>query len=203
MLFLETLRNKPLFKKNGEQIKDLTAKSVDFRGDMFIIDTVVVSSDFIMRSDLIAKVEFRNANKMDYLLKFNGISNPFSIDEGDILLVPDMSEMRSAIQPLKSTVDSEGKSAVVKKFFDPNRLNKKDIKRIDYLKQKSSELANGSANNLPPNFAEPGAKELKVVDGKVIFGGDVVKNAENCIDPLSKARAKSKIIQNKIFRNTN
>jgi len=67
---------------------------------------------------------------------------------------------------------------------------------------KSEQRANGSKTNLPPNFAEPGSKELKVVDGKVIFGGDVVPSSENCVDPLSKARAKSKLIENKIFKNT-
>lgn len=200
MLLLDTLRNKPPYVKNGEHIRDLTAQSVDFTREMYVIDTAVVTSDFVMRADLVAKVEFRNSNRLDYLLKFNGISNPFSVDEGDILLVPDQDAMKLAMKPKKKGDDD--RAEVVKKFFDPNRLSKKDKKRVDYIKKKSEDAANGSANNLPPNFAEPGAQEIAVVDGKVVFGGDVVPNAENCVDPLSKARAKSKILQKKIFRNT-
>ena len=202
MLLIDTLRNKPFTEVNGEQIKDLTALSVDFRGEMSVIGTGVVSDDLVMRADLISKIYFRNINKIDYLLKFNGISNPFSIDEGDIILIPEADAMKVSLTPKRAKDASTAKSDVTKKFFDPNRLSKKDKKRLEYLKNKSEALANGSKTNLPPNFAEPGAQELKVVDGKVIFGGDVVPSSENCPDPLSKARAKSKLIENKIFKNT-
>jgi hypothetical protein len=202
MLLLETLRNKPYLLKDGENIRDLTASSVEFNGPLFVQSTGVVSSDFVMRADLIAKVYFRNANKLDYLLKFNGISNPFSLNENDIVLIPDMDEMKLALKPKKAKDSTATKDAIIKKFFDPNRLSKTDKKRLDYLAEKSASLPNGSKTNLPPNFSEPGSKELKVVDGKVIFGGDTVPNNKHCIDPLSKARAKSKILQNKIFNNT-
>lgn len=200
MLLIDTLRNKPTIEVNGELIKDLTAQSVEFRGEMFIIGTGVVSDDLVMRADLIAKIYFRNVNKIDYLLKFNGISNPFSLDQGDIVLIPDYDDMKIAMK-LKRVKDAHtAKEEIIKKFFDPNRLGKKDKKRLDYLRIKSEQMANGSKTNLPPNFAEPGSKELKVVDGKVIFGDDVVPSKETCPTPLSKARAKSKLIENKIFR---
>jgi hypothetical protein len=202
MLLIETLRNKPSFSKNGELIKDLTYKSVEFREDMLITDVGVVTEDLVMRADLFAKIYFRNANRLDYLLKFNGISNPFSIDAGDLILIPSEDSMKAAFKPKTEKDRETSRDEVVKKFFDPNRLNKKDKKRLEYLKKKSAEHANGSKTNLPPNFAEPGSKELRVVDGKVVFGGDVVANKEHCPDPLSKARAKSKLIQNKIFKNT-
>lgn len=203
MLLIKVLRNKPVFDKpDGEQIKDLTARSVEFRGDMLVTGTGTLSDDLAMRPDLIAGIYFRNSNKFDYLLKFNGISNPFSINTGDIILVPNDDDMKTALKPIQARDRESSKADVVKKFFDPDRLSKKDKKRLEYLKERSSQLANGSATNLPPNFAEPGSKELRVVDGKVIFGGDVVPSKDKCVDPLSKARAKSKLIENKIFKNT-
>lgn len=200
MLLIETLRNKPDIEKNGELIKDLVNTSVEFRGDMFVIGTAVIGEDLVMRSDLVAKEYFRNSNKLDYLLKFNGISNPFAIDAGDVLLIPSDEDMKIAFKPkVDKSADSSQKD-VAKKFFDPNRLSKKDQKRLELMKQKSDKLNNGSKTNLPPNFAEPGSQEITVKDGKVIFGNDVVGNKDNCIDPLSKARAKSKLLEKKIFR---
>jgi len=202
MLFLDTLRNKPQVKVNDEYIKDLTAQSVDFNtgGRMIIKSTGIVSSDLVMRSDLIAKIYFRDSNKLDYLLKFNGISNPFSIDEGDIILIPDDDVMKAVFKPKRELDKVASKESLINKFFDPDRLSKKDAKRLEYLQVKSEALSNGSKTNLPPNFAEPGSKEIKVVDGNVIFGADVVKCNVNTTDPISKARAKSKLIENRIFR---
>lgn len=202
MLFIETLRKKPLFKKPDGYVRDLTERSVEFRQDVRVVQADTVSDDLAMRADLLARIYFRDANKLDYLLKFNGISNPFSIAPGDIILVPDQDDMKTVMSPTRLADQSKSKDELKKKFFDPDRLGKKDKKRLDYLQSRSASMANGSQNNLPPNFAEPGAQELRVVDGKVIFGGDIVPNAERCPEPLSKARAKSKILQNKIFKNT-
>jgi hypothetical protein len=202
MLFIETLRNKPIFKRGNDIIKDLTSSSLEFSRDVQVVDAGTVSDEMAMRPDLIARVFFRDANKLDYILKFNGISNPFSIDSGDVILVPDYDDMKGTMKSKKAKDSRESKDEVTKKFFDPERLSKKDNKRLEYLRAKSESMENGSKTNLPPNFAEPGAQELKIVDGKVIFGDDVVPNAERCVDPLSKARAKSKILQKKIFKNT-
>lgn len=202
MLLIETLRNKPEIEKNGELIRDLTNPSVEFRGEMFVIGTAVIGRDLVMRPDLVAKEYFRNSNKFDYILKFSGVSNPFSIDEGDVLLIPSDEDMKIAFKPKTTKDPAASQKEVAKKFFDPNRLSKKDQKRLELLKQKSTQLDNGSKTNLPPNFAEPGSQEITVKDGKVIFGNDVVANKANCPDPLSKARAKQKLLEQKIFRNT-
>ena len=202
MLLLDTLRNKPEYKVNGEYIKDLTVRSVEFGPNMAVQSTGIVSEDLAMRMDLVAKVYFKDSNKMDMLLKFNGISNPFSVDEGDIILVPDLEDMKKAFAPKTAKDKDTNKEDLINKFFDPDRMSKKDKKRLEYLKEKSAQLANGSETNLPPNFAEPGSKELQVIDGLVVFGGDVVPQKDNCPDPLSKARAKSKILEKKIFKNS-
>jgi len=202
MLLLDTLRNKPEVQVNGEYIKDMTAQSVEFGPNMLVAKTGIVSEDLSMRADLVSRIYFGNANKLDAILKYNGISNPFSLDEGDIVLIPSKEDMKTAFKPKIAKDNTDAKAELIKKFFDPNKLSKKDNKRLDYLRAKSEQLANGSKTNLPPNFAEPGSKELKVVDGAVVFGGDVVPSAEQCPDPLSKARAKSKLIENKIFKNS-
>lgn len=208
MLLIETLRNKSDILVNNELIKDMTAKSVEYNGDYLVSHSVIVDDDLVMRPDLLAKFYYKNSNKLDYLLKFNGISNPFSLNSGDIILIPYEEDMKVAMKPKTSANAGTDKnpsttqSEVAKKFFDPNRLSKKDQKRLEYLKEKAAQFQNPSGNNLPPNFAEPGAQELTVKDGKVVFGADVVATKDNCPDPLSKARAKQKLLERAIFKNT-
>jgi hypothetical protein len=203
MLLIEGLRKKrEITKPDGTRIIDLTEASYEFRGEMLITGTIVVTEDFEMRPDLVAKQVYGDSNKLDYILKFNGISNPFSLQTGDVLLLVAESDMKNSQTKQNETQGS--KEDIRKRFFDPKRLNKKDQKRLEYIKKKaqsSSGNGNASQTNLPPNFAEPGSKEITVKDGKVIFGADVVGNKDNCPVPASRARVKAKLLENKIFKN--
>lgn len=196
MILIDTLRRKPEITKNGEKILDITAASFEFLGIQLITGTTVVTEDFVMRPDLISKHVFGDQNKFDYLMKSNGVSNPFAINTGDVFLLMDESDMKLS----RATNATEGKKEDIRKrFFDPSRLSKKDQKRLDFIKTKASTLPNASAQALPPNFAEPGSQEMRSVDGKIIFGGDVVVNKENCPEPSSRARVKAKLLENRIF----
>lgn len=200
MLQIEVLRRKPVININNENIIDLTTKAFDFTGAVSVYNTMVVTDDFVMRSDLVAKVYYGNSNRIDFLLKFNGISNPFSLDVGQILMIGDENELKSQLANQSNAPDNQAKKDIRSAFFDPNRLSKKDQSRLSYIQKKSQTQTAGSTSNLPPNFAEPGSKELTVQDGKVIFGNDVVGNKANCPDPLSRARVKAKLLENKIFK---
>lgn len=201
MLRIETLSRKTeLTLPNGDKIMDLTTKSFEFSGSVNVNHTSIVSDDFQMRPDLVARVEYGNSNRLDFICKFNGISNPFSLETGRILMIGDEDELKNQVANNQNTSDNPKKADIRARFFDPNKLSKKDQTRLAYLQKKSKAHVNASASNLPPNFAEPGAKELTVKNGQVIFGNDVVGNKENCPDPLSKARAKAKLIENKIFK---
>lgn len=201
MLRIEVLERKnEITDSNGDKIMDLTSKSFEFKGDINVYRTLIVTDSFIMRPDLIAKIAYGNSNRLDYICKFNGVSNPFSLNTGKVLMIGDENDMKNQLANSKNTPDNKSKEDIRKRFFDPNKLSKKDQTRLKFLQQKSKQQVNGSQSNLPPNFAEPGSKELTVKNGQVIFGNDVVGNKENCPDPLSKARAKSKLIENKIFK---
>ncbi len=199
MLSLETLFKKPNTTVDGESIVDLTASTFSFGRSVSIIGSGIVSSDLEMRPDLVAQIYYGDDSKLDYILKFNGISNPFSLEAGTVLLIGDMKDMQQNFikgdnnDPEKKVID------IRKKFFDENRLSKKDVKRLELIKKKSDAEGN-NASLLPPNFAEEGSKEIKVKDGIVIFGGDVVSNADSCKDAVhSRARVKEKLLQKKIF----
>ena len=80
-------------------------------------------------------------------------------------------------------------------MFDPAKLTKKDQKRLEYIKKKSE-----GQTNLPPNFAEPGTNEITIKEGKVIFGDNVVVTKTDCAEPLSRAKVKARLLENKIFK---
>ena len=197
MIGLETLRRKPTYiDVNGDESLDLTAGVWKFSEQVDVTSTAVVTQDTEMRLDLIAKVVYGDCNKLGYLMKLNGISNPFSIFAGQIIMAGDLGQMSGHIGKFAGFTDTENEKTDIRSaLFDPAKLSKKDQKRLEYIKKKS----NGQTN-LPPNFAEPGTQEITVRDGKVIFGDNVVNTKTDCPEPLSRAKVKARLLENKILK---
>lgn len=207
MLQIETLRRKiewPVPDGNNDIFIDMTTASFIFSGDISVNKSVVITDDFKMRPDLVAKAEYGDSNKLDYICKFNSISNPFSLDSNRVLYIGDADAMD---QQMTNNAANTGASSAIPNqasdirnaFFDPTKLSTQDATRLKYLQMLSATQPNASPLNLPPNFANPGSQEMTVVNGQVIFGNDVVGSKANCPDPISKARAKSKLLENRIF----
>jgi hypothetical protein len=202
MLSISTLYKKPeTVNQNGEGVVDLTAATFVYNTDVVITGSGMVSDELEMRVDLVAKIYYGDVSKLDFICKFNGISNPFSLEAGTILLIGDKNGMEANFTNPTGKQTSDAKQADIRaKFFDANRLSKKDVKRLELVKKKSAEFAN-AASNLPPNMAPVGSLEMKSKDGVVIFGGDVVANKDNCPTPLSRAVVKAKLLEQKTFKN--
>ena len=81
MLISKILRSKLQFiKSNGDTLIDLISSTFDFnKGGTSNAGLIRVSEDEIMRPDLISTRIYTESSKWDILLKYNGISNPFSI----------------------------------------------------------------------------------------------------------------------------
>lgn len=163
------LSQKPIFRKDGVDIIDLTAKVLEYRGQSVVVDAVMIDDDMEMRPDLIALAAYGISENWDFILKFNGISNPFSIEAGQYLLIPDISYMNSQI-----TSDSKSNNSannVRSQYIDENKKSKLDPNKAIYDKMLKNLTNQISHYNLPPNIAEPGKKEVSVKDGKVYLGG--------------------------------
>jgi len=93
-MFKASLDNKAkVTDPNGNEIVDLT--SATFRNNDQISQYFLrkVPSEFRMRPDLIALTELGTTDKTEYIMMFNQIGNPFSIDKDDVLLFPDLVEL--------------------------------------------------------------------------------------------------------------
>ena len=92
-MFEATIDNKPkTMDPNGNEIVDLTAPI--FRNNEKITSYRLrrVPSDFAMRPDLEAFVELGSIDHTEYIMMFNAVGNPFSIDKDDVLLIPNLIE---------------------------------------------------------------------------------------------------------------
>lgn len=215
MLVIETLFRKNYFKKSdGTLLLDFTKSSWKFTSEPDIRDIIYVTKEFQMRPDLLAQAAYGDHSKLDYLLKYNGISNPLSLKEGDILLIPDEAQMRTMlITPKKDENDADKKS----KKVNLKAVSSKENARIEYLKNKlKNQLlkskntgddmsedgtdAGSNGTGLPPNVNKSSDQNVKFKDGKIIFGEDVTTfNAANCPETLSRTRVKQKLLKTKIF----
>jgi hypothetical protein len=142
----------------------LTQPTMLFRNreDITLIATHEVKRDEEGRIDLIASDYYGDTSKVDYILKFNGISDPFSIVEGDLIKIP-----VDGVKTFKLDRPSELDNNIVRQeFIESKRLTKKDKKRIDFLKKKYK-----IKEVLPPNVLKTGftPSEFKE-DGSTVMG---------------------------------
>jgi vacuolar-type H+-ATPase subunit I/STV1 len=123
------------------------------------------------RPDLIAAKYYGNASMLDIILKYNNISNPFSLVEGQTIAIPVAEISISKFE--RAPVIEE--NIVKQQFVDTKRLSKKDQKRIEALKKKYDK-----ENLLPPNVLDIGKKTFKFERGRIVFG----KQAQS--DPVAE-----------------
>lgn len=194
MLISKILRTKKLFTNlTGESIIDLISATFKYSTSPNSAGTIIVNEYEVMRPDLISDRIYSNYENWDVILKFNGISNPFSLDFGEVLLAPPFNEISTMVSP-PITVVEKGKEPAKKnesKLITPK--TPKDKQRLDSIRTKVSEV-------VPPNFNLTGSKNIKVVDGNVIFGGDMTQTSTTSSNSTStRARIKDQLKNNPNF----
>lgn len=107
------------------------------------------------RIDLIALDQYGSDSGFDveYILKFNGISDPFSINEGDILKIPVENSLIVKLERPEGAVDN----IVRQSFVGGKKLTKKDQRRLDFLKKKYK-----IKEVLPPNMLKSGFSNSEI-----------------------------------------
>jgi hypothetical protein len=159
------------------------------------IDYFLVSKDNAMRIDLIAKSMYGYTDPIEKILKFNGISNPLSIDEADILIVYDLYSLTNNMRDPNGI--AQLKTDIRKQYLSPEKASKTDPKLKDFSKRTPPKKDEGP-NALPPNYANFGDQEIQVRNGKLYFGPNVSKGKDACEEPLSKSEFIARLIKNRI-----
>ena len=198
MINLKTLLNKySVTKEDGDVLPDITRSSVDPDALERVAAnrSLLVDSFSVMRPDLVSHNYYGSHDYMDVMLKYNGVSNPFSLYEGQLLFLPDLSELQKIIKeplPIKDISDVEI-DEVESIFVNPKTTQ--DEKRLEMLKKQ-----NKGKEVLPSNVTRKGDKNVKIKDGKIVFGEDVTSvNKDDCPEPISRANLKKALIKNNLF----
>jgi hypothetical protein len=191
-MFKNTLDNKPIFKKaDGLQIRDLTKSIFDYNQQNFVtFSAYKVPKEYVMRPDLISQAVYNDTAYTELILKYNGISNPFSIDQDDVILIPSLDSAKEnlvqRIDPNLGDVAHELRKTY--KYIDPTKQPKKnDIKNNfdnrNLTAGNSNTDANGNSDDvlkdgaLPPNISDPGTSQIDVRNGRVYFGESIGESA--------------------------
>jgi hypothetical protein len=191
MLRSKILTSKKIFTiSTGEVILDLISSTFRFGEARTTAGPVIIGSEEVMRPDLVAERVYSDQSNWDAILKFNGISNPFSLNEGEVILAPPFKTIGSSVGPPKEVVEKGKDPAKKNEAALINPKTKKDKKRLESLRTKVSEV-------VPPNVNLTGAKNIKVENGVITFGGDMTQQGGVANTTLSRTRVQDQL------RNTN
>jgi hypothetical protein len=130
------------------------------------------------------------------ILKLNSISNPFSLESGEIVYLPSIKTMSSLVStPAIDDAPEKARTDFRKSLQD--RISTISPERTNYLESRN--IANASNIPLPPNVTAPDDKQFVVKDGKLIFGSSIGNCRTNVSQNRSKATIKARLTQQKIF----
>lgn len=186
-MFTNTIDKKPIINNpnDNNEIVDLT-KSI-FSKEAAGLDTyttVKLDNHFQMRGDKVAFHEYGTDNYTEYILKYSGVSNPFSIDGDDVLFIPDPEEAKAQ---MTSDIEEETKAADQVKIYYKftNKDFKSDSTSYDNLTNKKIE--SGKPKQGPAEFNVPYITDegtaITIKNGRMYFGMD----AGNVADPAEYA----------------
>lgn len=156
---------KTLYNKTIDGIKYVMAQPTMMfrnRGSVEIVAYHIVLEDEIGRPDLIALKHYGDQSKTDMILKWNRISDPFSIMPGETLEIP--AEYTPFFKLDRPTAFEDNK--VKNEFVQGKKFSQKDLRRLEALKKKYNK-----ETLLPPNVIPVGKKNYRFEkDGTVILG---------------------------------
>lgn len=197
--FPSTQDTKPKIKDSlGNEYIDFLHKDIVvadlFSGPMGM-SYYLVTANTQMRIDLVSKDMYgRDTDYIERILKFNGINNPLSIEEGDILVVYDPYSLTQNIR--RDTNPTELSDRVRKQYTTPEKKSKIDP-NLQSFDNRNKTPKKEAGTNLPPNYADFGDKEIEIRGGKIYFGPNVSKSATASEEPLSKSAYIARLVTKK------
>ena len=175
-MFTNTIDKKPtIIDNNGNEIVDLT-KSIFSKGatGLNTYQTVKLNDTYQMRPDKVAFAEYGTDEYTEYILKYSGVSNPFSLDQEDVLFIPDPTEAKAQMADIEDTqISIQDQVQTYYKFT--NKDFKSDSTSYDNLANK--EIPSGRPKSdttdgfMVPYISDQGSA-ITIKNGRMYFGTD-------------------------------
>jgi hypothetical protein len=168
---LRTLINKTVDTVKLLMVQPTMIFRLETKSEAFIQDILTIEEGEQGRPDLLALRAYGDVSKLDMILKFNGISDPFSMQVGDEIKIP--REGTPYYKMERPNLIDE--NPIKRQYMDTKRLPSKDKARIEAMKKKYNKEA-----LLPPNVIPAGQKTYKFVGGgQVVFGAQAQSGQVN------------------------
>lgn len=135
----------------------------------------LVREEFQMRPDQLAFQSFGDTNYTGSLLKINGISNPFALKEGTLIVAPRKDRIDASFDLKNADIKKSNTDQNPNKNFRDAQEQKKfkiSNSRQDFLDRKNR-AKNPPAQILPPNILQPGERQTLRTNAVIAFGPDV------------------------------
>jgi hypothetical protein len=164
-------------ERNGEILIDFTENNFKVKydnPDLIILKIMLVQERHLGRLDLLCYDSYGNVNDMDIFMKFNQITNPFSMNLYDLVVVPDVESARIFYQK-ENLQTIQGIKDTKALFIDPRRASQKDMTRIKQLEKLASKRQNGSTEIKPTNLLRKGEVPFSTDGDRLIFAPSVSK----------------------------
>lgn len=144
MLNYTSLASKPEMSRtiDGKKVsyKDLLCHTLNDEEAVFEgIEFIRVIDDYVARPDLISLAVYGTDQYADILCKINGISNPFELNEGMILLIPNLSTITFFYKNRSASATFESDST-------PISSTKKNFQKTKAERRSPAEQTVGSKN---------------------------------------------------------
>lgn len=140
-----------------------------------------VTKLYNMRPDLVSIGEYGTDENTEFILKYSGISNPFSFGENDIIIIPEITEVEQQLKvntPIEHDDEKTKETEVlIKNFFKFHNSYKKD--HTTYNALNNLNIPSGNLDNLEtknkdnynvPYISEDGETAITIKNGKMYFG---------------------------------
>ncbi len=172
-----TIDKKEIITVNGEKIVDLTDsifKTEDYESILFNIYRV--PEHMKMRMDLVSIAAYGTDKYTEVLLKYNSISNPFTLNADDILFVPTIDTVENELKANQIPKnDTAEQIRNYHKYIDKNKLPN------NIGSQKNDKKIAKGAEFKEANIAGVNQSGITLRNGRIYFGDNNVACASEGI----------------------
>ena len=165
-----TLKNTLSIEETGELYYDLTAPSFTYRRELGIKGIHYVTVDQAGRIDKIAEQYFGSSQFADAICVVNNIFNPFSVSEGDVLVIPNLREPDLVY---RRPNPASRPSVQLAQYTNTDRQSVQDQSRVQRLAQKAKTKKTGVKTPIPPNMLQQGQEGKVFEAGKILLGANL------------------------------
>jgi hypothetical protein len=188
-------------RDGAERIVDLAAKTLNSLNIRFQTLAKVIDGEQA-RPDLVSLRVYGEDSYQDQICKTNGVSNPYSINVDDVLVMPNTVSFSREARVEQEEPPQEGVPLDFRlnfKDINANPNQETAIQRFNQTFEQSVEQLKEDGSGLPPSVADFGDKQFLIRGGQVIFAPNIGKCITNESQPISKGELLARLIKNRML----